>query len=155
MVTSRKCSIQKRFPRLAVDGIITKNKEILLVKRNVYPFRGYWTLPGGHIEYGETVEQAIGREIKEELNLTIKIKQLIGIFSGPRRDPRYHLISISYWLQIISGNIRLNQEANQFAYFPLNKLPPKIGADHRQIIEQFKKQYIKNKKLIKNQNVRH
>ena len=145
MKVRKKLSVQKKIPRLAVDGIITKGKEILLVKRSGYPFSGYWTLPGGHIEYGETVEQAISREIKEELNLKVKIKQIIGIFSNPQRDPRYHLISISYWLKRISGKICLNQEANQFAYFPLNKLPVKIGFDHRQIINQFKKQFINRK----------
>ncbi len=126
-------------PVLSVDGLIIEDRKIILLKRAIYPFKDFWVLPGGKVKYGETVEQAIVREIKEELGIKIRIKRLLGVYSNPSRDPRYHSVSIAYVLKRISGKIKLNFEASQFKYFSLNKLPKKIGFDHRKIINDFKK----------------
>ena len=130
---------EHKHPFLAVDGIIYENSKILLVKRKVYPFIGYWILPGGHVEYGETVERALKREMKEELGVSVRIKQIVGIYSNPKRDPRHHTVSISYFCQKTKGKITLNGEASEFRYFSLNHLPKKIGFDHRKIIKDFQK----------------
>ncbi|HHH80313.1 MAG TPA: NUDIX hydrolase, partial [Thermoplasmatales archaeon] len=55
-----------RKPSVTVDGIVTKNNEILLIKRKNNPFKGRWSLPGGFVNYGEKVEDAVIREVKEE-----------------------------------------------------------------------------------------
>lgn len=152
-----------KTPILAVDGIILeKDSEgiasrrsygagrILLTKRAIAPFKNYWCLPGGHVEYGEKVEKAILREMKEELGIPVKIKKLVGVYSDPKRDPRYHSVSVAYLLQelkpphqkIGSGGkdkINLNYESSRFKYFPLGGLPQKIGFDHRKIINDFKR----------------
>jgi len=135
-----------KSPILAADGILLKNNGILLVRRNISPFKGFWTLPGGHVEYGEKVEEAILREFKEETNLQVKIKDLIGIYSDPERDPRYHSVSIAYWLESAEGKITLNDESSEFKLFDLEDVPDKLGFDHGQIIEDFKKHY-ENKDL--------
>jgi len=126
-------------PILMVDGIILKSKKILLVKRARYPFSGYWTLPGGHVEYGETLEAAMKREMKEELGISTKIKKIIGAYSAPKRDPRYHAVSVIYLLEKTKGKIKLDWESSEYQYFPLNKLPLKIGFDHRKIINDLKR----------------
>ena len=126
---------QSKTPILAVDGVIVEKKSVLLVKRAIEPFKSYWCLPGGHVEYGETVEQAVKREMKEELGVSVKIKKLVGVYSKPKRDPRGHTVSIAFLLQKIRGRIHLSKEAAEFSYFALNKLPKKIGFDHRQIIK--------------------
>jgi len=128
-----------KSPILTVDGVIFEKGKILLVRRAIYPFQNYWVLPGGHVEYGERVEQAIKREMKEELGLSIKIKKLIGVYSNPKRDPRYHTVSIVYLCQRTRGKIKLNQEGSEFKFFSLKNLPRKIGFDHREIINDFKK----------------
>jgi len=122
-------------PVLTVDGLIKKNAQILLVKRAIKPFKGSWTLPGGHVECGERVEQALKREIKEELSVQASIKKLVGVYSDPQRDPRYHSVSIVFACQIDKGQIKLNREASDFKYFALDNLPDKIGFDHRKIIK--------------------
>jgi len=127
-----------RSPILTVDGVILKNDKILLVKRAIYPFIGFYELPGGHVEYGETVENAIKREMKEELGISVKIKKLIGVYSDPKRDPRYHTIAIVYLLKKGKGKIRLSKEASEFRYFSLKNLPQKIGFDHRKIINDLR-----------------
>jgi len=58
-----------KSPILTVDGMFLKNGKVLLVRQNKYPFFGFWVIPGGHVEYGETVEKAIKREMKEELGV--------------------------------------------------------------------------------------
>lgn len=127
-----------KSPILAVDGIFLRGKKILLVKQNKYPFFGSWVIPGGHVDYGETVERAIKREMKEELGVSVKIKKLFGVYSDPKRDPRYHTASVVYLLEKGKGRIRLSEEASEFNYFPLNNLPKKIGFDHRKIISDLK-----------------
>jgi len=133
-----------RSPILTVDGMILDSSpcpesKVLLVKRAVYPFSGYWVLPGGHIEYNETAEKAIRREMKEELGIPVKIRKLVGVYSDPRRDPRYHTVSVVYFCQKARGKVRLNREASKFKYFSFKNLPKKIGFDHRKIINDFRK----------------
>jgi 8-oxo-dGTP diphosphatase len=128
-----------KSPILTVDGIILAKDKVLLLKRALRPFFGFWALPGGHVDYGETVEKAIKREIKEELGIPVKIKGLFGVYSNPKRDPRYHTISIVYLIGKIKGRIRINKESSEFKYFSLRNLPRKIGFDHRQILNDFKR----------------
>ncbi len=126
-----------KTPILTVDGIILEKGKILLIKRVHYPFIGYWVLPGGHIDYGEKVEQAVLREIKEELGISAKIKKIVGVYSDPKRDPRHHTVSIVYLCQKTKGKIKIDHEASEFKFFPLASLPKKIGFDHRKIINDF------------------
>lgn len=128
-----------KSPILTVDGIILRGDKVLLTKREIYPFQGCWVLPGGHVEYGEKVEEAIKREMKEELGVPVKIKKLVGVYSDPKRDPRYHSIAVVFLLGKGKGKIRLNYEASKFKFFSLNNLPKKIGFDHRKIINEFKR----------------
>lgn len=128
-----------KSPILAVDGIFLKDSKVLLVKQNKYPFFGSWVMPGGHVEYGETVEKAIKREMKEEVGVAVKIKRLFGVYSNPKRDPRYHTASVVYLLEKGKGKIRLSREASEFRHFPLNNLPKKIGFDHRKILNDLRK----------------
>jgi len=130
-----------KSPILTVDGVFLKNSKVLLVKQAHFPFFGSWVIPGGHVEYGERVEEAIKREMKEELGVSVKIKKLLGVYSDPKRDPRYHTVSIAYLLKKGRGKIRLSSEASEFKYFSLKNLPKKIGFDHREILNDLKKRY--------------
>lgn len=132
-----------KSPILTVDGIIFKSGKVLLVKQAHYPFIGSWVIPGGHVEYGERVEEAIKREMKEELGVSVKIKKLFGVYSDPKRDPRYHTASAVYLLEKGKGKIYLNKESSEFKYFSLKNLPKKIGFDHREILNDLKKRYKK------------
>lgn len=134
--------IRSKSPILTVDGIILKDDKILLVKRAISPFFGHWVLPGGHVKYGETVEEAIKREMEEELGIKVKIKNLVGVYSDPKRDPRYHSTAVVFLLETIGKDIRLNFEGSEFNFFPFDNLPKKIGFDHREIIEDFKKKHL-------------
>ncbi|MCK4335657.1 MAG: NUDIX hydrolase, partial [Candidatus Aenigmarchaeota archaeon] len=70
------------LPKLTVDPLIlTKENEVVLVKRKFDPFAGYYALPGGFVEYGETAEEACVREALEETGLKVEIEKIIGVYS--------------------------------------------------------------------------
>jgi 8-oxo-dGTP diphosphatase len=86
-----------KTPHLSVDGIIElyDNQDrcigLVLIERKNPPHG--WALPGGFVDIGETVEQALKREMKEEVSLDVRIERLLGIYSDPGRDPRFHTVS--------------------------------------------------------------
>ncbi len=122
-----------KSPKLTADGTILKDKKILLIKRKNEPFKGKWALPGGYVEYGEKVEDTIIREIYEETGLKTKIRDLIGIYSDPKRDPRGHTITVAYLLDIKSGELKSGDDASDAKFFDLKDLP-KLSFDHDIII---------------------
>lgn len=130
--------MNNKQPILTTDGLITKKDKVLLVKRDIEPFKGFWVLPGGHVDYNEKVEQAIKREVKEEVGISTEVRDLIGVYSDPERDPRYHSVSVAFELGQQAGEISLNEEASAYDFFHLDNLPYKVGFDHRKIIKDFK-----------------
>jgi len=143
--------ITKR-PTVSADAlVINEKRELLLTKRSISPYKGYWVLPGGHISYGETAEKALKREVFEETGFLVEILRLFGVYSSPKRDPRYHMISICYEARISDGSARPNKEVEKISFFNFRKLPKKIGFDHKNIINDYvkEKKYEKSKKRSK------
>ncbi|MFZ0926423.1 MAG: NUDIX hydrolase [Halobacteriota archaeon] len=122
-----------RNPALTVDAVIVKNKKILLIKRKREPYRGQYALPGGFVEYGETVEAAVRREVLEETGLVAKIKSLVGVYSDPDRDPRGHVVSIAFAADIVGGTRAAGSDASEAMLWDIADLPP-LAFDHAQII---------------------
>ena len=120
-------------PSITVDGVIIKDGKILLIKRKNEPFKGRWALPGGFVEYGETVEEAVLREVKEETGLDAEIKKLVGVYSDPNRDPRGHTISVVFLLEA-KGSAIAGDDASDAKFFNLDDLPP-LAFDHEKIIK--------------------
>jgi 8-oxo-dGTP diphosphatase len=123
-----------KSPRISVDGIIRQQDRILLIKRKYQPFKERWALPGGFVNYGETVEDAVIREVLEETGLYTEIKGLIGVYSDPKRDPRGHTITIVFQLKPKRGNIKSGDDAADAKYFDLKDLPC-LAFDHNLIID--------------------
>ncbi len=132
----------KKSPLIAVDGvIIDPEKGILLIKRKNEPFKDHWALPGGFIKYGEMVEKALEREIREETGLTPTEYELLGVYSEPDRDPRGHVISIAYVISKTKGEAKANSDAKTLKYF--RKTPKNIAFDHARIITDALKRFKK------------
>jgi 8-oxo-dGTP diphosphatase len=121
-------------PKLTVDGILVEEKRLLLIKRNHDPFKDEWALPGGFVEYGETTEDAIIREMKEETGLITKVCTLSGVYSDPKRDPRGHTVSIVYIVKKDGGTLEGGDDAAEARFFALEQLPS-LAFDHHQIIK--------------------
>jgi len=123
-----------KSPKLTVDGIIIKDGKILLVKRKNDPFKGKWALPGGFVEYGEKMEDAVVREVLEETGLKTTVDKTIGVYSDPNRDPRGHTITVVYRLDIKGGELKSGDDASDAKFFDVNQLP-ELSFDHDKIIE--------------------
>ncbi len=83
-------------PKTTVDAVVIEDGSIVLIKRGNPPFKNHWALPGGFVELGERVEDAVRRETYEETGLKVSILKLVGVYSDPERDPRGHTITIAY-----------------------------------------------------------
>lgn len=119
---------------VAVDAIIIKEDKILLVKRENNPFKNHWALPGGFVNIGESVEEAVLREIEEETSLTASITKLIGLYSKPNRDPRGHVISIVFSMKA-NGTPKAGDDASKTIYFSKEEIQGlDIAFDHKDII---------------------
>jgi len=132
-------------PALTADVIIEKNGKILLVRRNKKPFVGKLDTPGGFVNYGETVEHAAIREAKEETGLDVKLVDILGVYSDPKRDPRKHVVTVMFIGKILRGKPRVNDktEVRYVSFYDMKKLKKEeLGFDHYKIIRD----YLKHKK---------
>ncbi|MDY6776509.1 MAG: NUDIX hydrolase [Candidatus Nanohaloarchaea archaeon] len=124
--------------RVAADIIIEESGEVVLIKRGAEPFRGTWSLPGGHVEEGEQVEEAAVREAREETGLEVEVEHVLGIYDEPGRDPRGPVISVAYVCRPVGGELEADTDAEKAHWFELDDLPGELGFDHRKILDDFR-----------------
>ena len=125
-----------RNPSLTVDIFIyDENKNFILIKRGNEPFKNYWALPGGFVDYGECVEDAAVREALEETSINVELEKLVGVYSDPSRDPRRHTVSITYTAKGNIDDMKADDDACDigiYSKYDLEKL--NIAFDHEKII---------------------
>jgi 8-oxo-dGTP diphosphatase len=120
-------------PALAVDAVWIRRGRVLLVRRGRAPFRGWWALPGGFVELRETVEEAVVRELREETGLEGRPARLVGVFSGPDRDPRKPATSVAFLIRGRGGTPRGGDDAAGAAWVDLGSAAP-LAFDHGAIL---------------------
>jgi len=119
---------------LTVDIVILYNNGVVLIKRKHEPFKGHYALPGGFVEYGETVEDAALREAKEETGLNVRLIRLVGVYSDPKRDPRGHTVTTAF-LALGSGELKAGDDAKEVHVFPIEEaLGLPLAFDHGKIL---------------------
>ncbi len=126
--------MEHRNPVPTVDIIIEITGRIVLIERKNPPHG--WALPGGFIDYGESAEDAARREAREETGLELTELRQFHCYSDPKRDPRYHTISVVFMAQA-SGQPTAGDDAADLALFDQNTLPEEIAFDHRRILEDY------------------
>ncbi len=134
-----------RNPVQTVDIIIEIGNKIILIERRHEPFG--WAIPGGFVDYGESLEDAARREAKEETSLDVTLKCLLGVYSSPRRDPRRHTISAVY-IASAKGRPEAADDAKNLGLFTLNAVPADMAFDHAEILADYRR-YKKTGKLPK------
>ncbi len=132
----------RRNPLPTVDAIIEVpagggQTGIVLIRRKNPPLG--WALPGGFVDYGESVEQAVVREAQEETGLSIRLKGLLGVYSAPDRDPRGHTISTVFVAEA-EGCPQAADDAERAVIFPLDRLPEDLAFDHARILGDYLRQ---------------
>ncbi len=104
-----------------MGALIIEGNRILLVERGQEPLKGYWSLPGGVLEPGETLDRAIRREIEEETGLQIEPLEVVEIFERIMRDTlgrvEYHYVLIDYLCSVTSGVLGAADDASRVAWF--------------------------------------
>jgi 8-oxo-dGTP diphosphatase len=127
------------YPQLKVGagGLIENDGKVLLVKRGISPWRGYWYLPAGFLEADETPLQAAEREVYEETGLKVHAKRLRDVYYYDD-DPRGNGLLILYDCDVIGGELRPNLEALEARFFAVDEIPPNLASSaHVQAVGQW------------------
>ncbi|HDR14053.1 MAG TPA: NUDIX hydrolase [Desulfobacteraceae bacterium] len=126
---------QYRNPFPTVDIIIRmENGGIVLIKRKNPPYG--WALPGGFVDYGESLEEAAVREAREETSLHVTLRGQLGAYSDPARDPRMHTISVVF-IADGHGIPGAADDAAALAVFRPDSLPEYLAFDHKHILQDY------------------
>lgn len=128
--------------KVAVDAVVfgytsKEGLSILLIKRDIEPFKNTWALPGGLIKDDESIEEAVERELKEETGVSINYLEQLYSFGKPGRDPRNRVISVTYYglVKPKEFELKASTDANDAKWFLINELP-QLAFDHQMIIDK-------------------
>ena len=125
-----------KIPSLTADiFIFNKDLYFILIKRKNNPYKDCWALPGGFVEYGESVETAAVREAKEETSIDVELIDLVNVYSEPDRDPRGHTVTVAYTAKGDFNAKKADSDAKDIGIFSQDDLGQlEIAFDHRKII---------------------
>jgi mutator protein MutT len=111
-------------PIVGVGAIIIREGEVLLEKRKNEPGKGKWSVPGGLVELGESVEQTVTREVKEETGLEVEKPEHIDVVDNIIRDEsgrvKYHFVIIDYFMKLKGGTLKAASDAEELKWVPLS-----------------------------------
>lgn len=135
-----------RNPALTVDAVVLQRMNrgrdgltchVLLVRRGCEPFAGAYALPGGFVEYGEDIHDAVERELEEETGLSGLPLSQFHTYGAPDRDPRGHTVSVVYVAVIVgeAPTVCGGDDAAEAVWLPVNSLP-ELAFDHAEILDQ-------------------
>jgi 8-oxo-dGTP diphosphatase len=131
---------QYRNPTPTVDIILERDSNLLMVRRKNDPFKDHLSLPGGFVNEGEPVEDAMKREAMEETSLEVHPIDILGVYSDPTRDPRKHIMTVVFIGIIVGGRIRAGDDAASIEWIKLadfERQQHQIAFDHAQILHDY------------------
>ncbi len=123
-----------RNPLPTVDIIIEVKGGIVLIERKNPPYG--WAIPGGFVDYGESVEDCAVREAREETGLNIRLKDLLYVYSRPDRDPRHHTLT-TVFIATADGQPVAGDDAKAAGVFHAHRLPAPLVFDHAEILVDY------------------
>ena len=114
-------------PVIGVGGVIVDRGSTVLIRRGTEPLVGQWSIPGGTIEVGETIEEAVRRELREETGLEVRVLELIELFdriylqngassAQEKKKPRYHYVIADYLCELVGGEPRAGSDVTDLAF---------------------------------------
>jgi 8-oxo-dGTP diphosphatase len=146
--------MRKEYPERPVVGvgaIILDGGKILLEKRKSTPGEGKWAVPGGLIELGETVEQAVIREVKEETGLDVASPRLVDVVDYISLDEKgavkYHFIILDYLVTVKGGELKAASDAAELRWVPISEV------ERYDLTESFRRFFKQNRQKLENPNL--
>ena len=134
MTYGLKTSSETRNPLPTVDIIIRRGDGIVLIRRKNPPHG--WALPGGFVDYGESLETAARREAREETGLTVRLIRQFHSYSDPARDPRHHTVT-TVFIADAQGEPKAADDAAEVGVFQGDRLPAEMAFDHGEILSDY------------------
>ena len=114
-------------PLVGVGAVIVKESRVLLIRRGTPPLLGEWSLPGGVLECGETLREAVAREAREETGLAVEPGEMLGVYERVIRDDegrvRYHYVLIDFLCRAAGGDLKAGSDAADVRWFTRDELP--------------------------------
>jgi 8-oxo-dGTP diphosphatase len=114
-------------PLVGVGAVIVQNHRVLLIRRGTAPLLGEWSLPGGVLECGETLREAVVREAREETGLVVEPGEMLGVYErvirGDEGRVRYHFVLIDFLCRPLSGDLKAGSDAADVRWFTRDELP--------------------------------
>lgn len=126
-------------PALTVDAVVFGLDEgdlkVLLIQRGLEPYLGAWALPGGFVGVGESLDDAVRRELAEETGLENVFLEQLYTFGEPERDPREHVVSVAWYalVNLSDHRVRAASDAGDAAWFCIDDIPP-LAFDHQRVL---------------------
>ena len=114
-------------PIVGVGAIIIRGEEVLLARRGREPSYGEWSIPGGGVKLGETLKNAVVREVREEVNLAIRVGEVVEvlerIFLDPEGRVQYHYVLVDFLCEYLSGEEKPSSDALEARWVPISEIP--------------------------------
>jgi ADP-ribose pyrophosphatase YjhB (NUDIX family) len=127
------------YPRVGVGAVVLQQTRVLLQLRKRPPEAGFWSLPGGRVEFMELLEDALLRELREELGIDVEIEALLCVTNHIVRAENAHWVSPAYLVRVVSG-VPQNREPDKTAaikWFPLSSLPDNLSVTARSALKAY------------------
>lgn len=119
-----------RRPVVGVGAVVFRGDEVLVVRRGKTPFEGHWSIPGGRLEYGEAIEDALAREVREETGAAIDIIAFLGVFEAlPEAANAPHTIIVDYVAEWRAGAIVAGDDAAAAEFVPIDEAQRRLSWD--------------------------
>ena len=128
-------------PLVGVGAVIVDGPRVLIIRRGHEPLKGQWSIPGGAVELGETLEGALAREVQEETGLDVAVGPMVEVLDRIRRDPdgrtRYHFVLIDFVCRPVGGALACASDAIEAVWVSLPELQAYgINETTRRVIEK-------------------
>jgi len=114
-------------PLVGVGAVVIEENRVLLIRRGQPPLLGEWSLPGGLLECGETLREAVAREAREETGLVVETSEMLGVYERVIRDDakrvRYHYVLLDFLCHAVGGDLKAGSDAADVRWFTRDELP--------------------------------
>ena len=114
--------IDKKLPKIVVSGLIEQDGKYLLIEETIEDNQKHWLIPGGKVDFGETLEQALLREIKEETGLEVKVDRFLDFHEAIFPNFDYHTVIFFYLVKPVGGELKLEEKISDANFFSLDEL---------------------------------